>query len=168
MAMMLGHAIDEAFARLANLYGREFTAKFENEDIDKVKAAWLVELQPLPSVLDRIAWALHHLPERCPNAIQFRNLCQQAPNPQQQALIKSSAPVRGPTPDELAALVALRDSILMRKPSKEWAHDLIAKHERGEHVDSYPLRCAREVVGVPRETSATLFEDFYDDEAGSC
>ncbi len=27
----------------------------------------------------RVAWALENLPERCPNVIEFRNLCRQAP-----------------------------------------------------------------------------------------
>lgn len=154
--MLLKHAIDEAFERLGKLYGRQFATLYDESSIDDVKTQWVREISQIPDVLDAIAWAMRNLPERPPNAIQFRNLCRQAPSKQAQAMTQSNAHVRGPTPEELAALHSLRDSIGHRTPSRQWAHDLIAKHERGEEVGGYPLRCAREVAAidshVPRGT----------------
>lgn len=167
-SLLLAHAVDEAFDRLAKLYGREFTGKFD-DDIAAVKVQWLRELAPLPRVLDSVAWALKNLPERCPNAIQFRNLCRLAPDPQRLAMEHNSAPVRGPTPEELAALFGLRDDIqagtLLSKPSKQWAFDLLDRaavdwrDRHGRPISKCAQRMAREVAGpdyVPRETASQI------------
>ena len=147
MSMLIAHAVDEAFARLSTLYGREFASKFEGDDIGAVKAAWAREVAPLPRALDSIAWALRNLPERCPNAIQFRNLCKQAPHPHQVAMTSSTDPVRGPTPYELDAIRALRDGIVLRRPSRRWATDLLERAAGGDRISTGALRMAMEVAG---------------------
>ena len=147
MSMLIAHAVDEAFARLSTLYGREFASKFEGDDVGAVKAAWARELAPLPRALDAIAWALRNLPERCPNAIQFRNLCKQAPHPHQVAMTSSTDPVRGPTLAELDALKALRDGIVFKRPGKQWAFDLLERAAGGDRISTGALRMAMEVAG---------------------
>jgi hypothetical protein len=144
-SILLAHAVDEAFARLAKLYGREFTGKFE-DDAEEVKAAWMRELAALPRALEQIAWALRNLPERCPNAIQFRNLCRQAPSPQQVAMHESAAPVRGPSDDELDAIRELRRGIEHTPPGRAWAWDLLRRYHQGERISAGALRMAREVA----------------------
>lgn len=152
---LMQHAIDEAFTRLTRLYGKAFTGMFEGEKLADVKAAWRQEVAGIPGSLDRIAWALHNLPERCPNAVQFRNLCRQAPiGQQQQAMLPDHAAVRGPTPEERQALLRLRDGFVFGQPSRQWAYDLIACHEagwrNGAQWQATPaaLRMAREAVAT--------------------
>ncbi len=148
MNPMLAHAVDGVLSRLARVYGAEFAAKFATVTPPELRSSWGQELAAFTHELDAIAWAERHLPERCPNAVQFKNLCHQAPRANVLPMARSNERVRGPTPAELEQLRALRDGIQLRRPSRQWAHDLIAKHERGERVDALPLRMAREVAGV--------------------
>lgn len=59
---------------------------------------------------------------------------------------------RGPTPAELERLHELRELNLASRPEKQWAYNLLERHRRGERVDWYPLRMAREVVAADRST----------------
>ena len=51
---------------------------------------------------------------------------------------------------ELAKLAPLKAAVLRDGPPDPmgWARRLLERHERGEKVSAYPLRCAREVLGV--------------------
>lgn len=137
MNPMLAHAVDGVLSRLARTYAAEFAAKFEAVAPVDLRSTWCQELSGFTHELDAIAWAERHLPERCPNAVQFRNLCHQAPRVGPAApMTGSKDPVRGPTQAERDQLRELRDSIragqLFAKPSRQWAHDLVACHERGQ------------------------------------
>ena len=78
--MLSMRVIDRLFDRLSGIYGREFYSKYEHIDHEIVKQSWAIELYPFENNLLRIKWAIDNLPERCPNAIQFRELCWRAPN----------------------------------------------------------------------------------------
>lgn len=79
-------AIDRLFKRLAATYGARWDVSLGQAPIADVKTVWGHELSAFANSLHRIAWALENLPERCPNAIEFRNLCRQAPSPEAPAL----------------------------------------------------------------------------------
>ena len=79
-------AIDRLFKRLAATYGARWDVSLGQAPIADVKTVWGHELSAFANSLHRIAWALENLPERCPNAIEFRNLCRQAPSPEALAL----------------------------------------------------------------------------------
>jgi hypothetical protein len=147
MSLMLAHAVDHAFERMTALYGREFTSRFDGLDLAKVKIEWTREVAGVHNVLDAIAWALRHLPERCPNAPAFRRLCEQMPRPQMQAMQRSKEPVRGPTQYELDAIRALRDGIVPSRPSRRWATDLLERAANGDRISVGALRTAMEVAG---------------------
>ena len=78
--------VDRIFFRLLGTYGSQFTMTFSKVD-DKgrdigMMAAKEVWAQELGGFADRdkvIAYALDNLPERCPNAIVFRDICRRAP-----------------------------------------------------------------------------------------
>lgn len=78
--------VDRIFFRLLGTYGSQFTMTFSKVD-DKgrdigMMAAKEVWAQELGGFADRdkvIAYALDNLPERCPNAIVFRDICRHAP-----------------------------------------------------------------------------------------
>lgn len=78
--------IDVIFDRLLATYGRGFTDLYSQADSASVRAAWAREVSPFASRPQVIHWALANLPERCPNAVQFRALCRQAPRPQEPRL----------------------------------------------------------------------------------
>lgn len=108
MSPMLSHAIDRLFDRLTAVYGSEFTGRFAGMEPAAVKKAWAHELSSFTHDLESVAWALDHLPEKAPNAIQFRNLCRTAPRVSKQPMLESDAPVRGPNEHELAKLQEMR------------------------------------------------------------
>lgn len=130
----LKHAVDRLFDRLSAVYGRDFTAKFDGVTVDAVKTAWANELRGFEKQFDAVSWALDNLPERCPNAVQFKLLCRRAPT-EAAAALPSNAKLRGPTPEERAKLRAMaadiRRGTLFAKPGRQWAYDLIACHEAG-------------------------------------
>ena len=72
-------AVDRIFLRLLATYGTEFSGRYAGVQDGDLKSMWAHELAGFASDLPSIAWALENLPERCPNAIAFRNLCRQAP-----------------------------------------------------------------------------------------
>ena len=70
-------AIDRLFQRLAATYGAHWDRLWDGVPIDDVKSAWVHELSG--QTRESITWAVENLPERPPNAIQFKALCKQAP-----------------------------------------------------------------------------------------
>lgn len=73
-------AVDRLFQRLGATYGAEWDRSIGATPINDSKTIWAHELDGFKTSLDRVAWALENLPERCPNAIQFKNLCRSAPS----------------------------------------------------------------------------------------
>lgn len=144
-------AVDRLFARLAATYGREWMQRWEGLDDKAVKALWGHELAPWANRLDAIAWALENLPERCPNAIQFRNLVRQAPAPAE-ALPALPAPNPDRMKQEMARLGHSPGKPIERDPGfhKAWAHRIVARHQAGEKFTPTVLRFAQEVVNPER------------------
>jgi len=133
--------IDRLFDRLMFTYGREWTNKWEGVEIVGIKSMWSHELSMFADNLKAIGWALENLPDKCPNLIEFKNLCRQAPRPAMQAL---PAPKANPeiVYDELSKIVAR-----LAKPQtdnvdhKRWAKKLKARHEKGENLSMHQIKC---------------------------
>ena len=108
------------------------------------KNAWAHELGAFDKSLNRVAWALENLPARCPNVIEFRNLCRQAPTPEVPRLPEPKA-----DPDrvaaELAKLAPMRQAV-STIDHKAWAKRLMARHEQGDSLNPTTLRFAREAL----------------------
>lgn len=69
---------DQLFARLSLRYGAAFLRQWPDADVAAVKADWGAVLDHTPA--EAIAHALRYLPSTLPlNALQFRDLCRQAP-----------------------------------------------------------------------------------------
>jgi hypothetical protein len=108
-------AIDRLFHRLAATYGAEWDRSLGATPISDTKSVWAHELSGFSGNLQPIAWALENLPERCPNAIQFKNLCRQAPAPATEML---------PSPKADPAIVKLITEKLASAPThKVGRHD---------------------------------------------
>lgn len=150
-------SIDRLFQRLTLTYGRSFLLQWEGLPEADVKSLWAYELEPYSSRLEAIAWALEHLPERAPNAIEFKNLCRSAPPTVAQQLPEPKAdPER--VKRELARLGEVRNRVAYTGgvDHKAWAKRILARHEAGEKINPTSLQLARAAlrmnVAHPAET----------------
>lgn len=145
-------AIQRVFARLAATYGAEWFRNLGATPIADVKTVWVHELGGFLRNRDTmmaIAWALNNLPEQCPNAVVFRNLCRQAPQSEAPRLeVPRADPQR--VAAELAKLAPLRKgcaSATSSGSSKAWARKLLERKAAGESVTPGALAMARSALG---------------------
>lgn len=134
--------------RLAATYGREWFGKWEGLDTGSVKSLWSHELASFADRLDAIAWALEHLPGKCPNAIEFKSLCKQAPN---LPVAELSAPKADPAvvTKELHKIAASA----FKSPSnsndgRSWAKALKEKHDKGAKLSLIQINAYRTALGI--------------------
>lgn len=72
--------VDLVFGKCALVYGRDFAGKWEGMNLAEVKADWIRELGGWLGRPAAIKYALEHLPpDKAPNVLQFRALCNGAP-----------------------------------------------------------------------------------------
>lgn len=141
-------AIDRLFERLAATYGAAWTRQWVDVPLAEAKTAWAHELSGYASEagLKSVAWALENLPERCPNTIEFRNLCRRAPAPSAPQLPEPKADP-GRVAAELAKLATVRKAAAgSTRDHKAWAKALIARHNAGDPIKPIQLRFAREAL----------------------
>ncbi len=140
-------AIDRLFERLSATYGSAWSRQWETVPMNDVKSAWAYELGSYAQRLEAVAWALENLPERCPNAIEFRNLCRSAPAPQTPKLPEPKAdPER--LKAELAKLGQLRAKTVATSSfdHKGWARRILGRFEGGEKLNATSVRFARDAL----------------------
>ena len=136
-------AIDRLFDRLTLTYGSEFKNKWAGLDVSDVKSNWAYELDVFGENLKAIGWALENLPDRCPNLIEFKSLCKQAPRPQTLKLDYSKAD--GEVVDAELAKIA---SEAFQTPKNErghvdhklWAKKLAQRHSDGEVLSHIQIK----------------------------
>lgn len=140
-------AIDRLFERLSATYGASWTRQWVDVPMNDVKSAWAHELQGFDGHLQSLAWALENLPERCPNVIEFRNLCRRAPAPE---LPKLPEPKADPErlKQELAKLSDIRQKVAATQSidHKAWAKRIIERHQSGDKLNPTTLRFAKEAL----------------------
>lgn len=115
--------------------------------INDVKTAWGHELHGFAGRLEAIAWALENLPERCPNVIEFRNLCRKAPEPEEKKLPEPAInPER--LRSELAKLIPAVQAA--RKAAANdglaWARRIVGRYDGGDKVPPACLKLARDAL----------------------
>ncbi len=140
-------AVDRLFSRLTATYGRQFLDLYEGLDSNAIKTSWSHELAGFAQRLPDVAWALENLPERAPNAIEFRNLCRKAPSVDTMQLPAPPADP-GRIRAELAKLKPLIDAAraVGGNANLDWARRIVEKHEAGVKVNALPLKMAREAL----------------------
>lgn len=145
-------ATDRLIERLAATYGADWTRKWAGLETPAIKTVWAAELEVFDSEpgLARIAWAVHNLPERCPNAIEFKRLCYQAPAADEPLL---PAPAADPErmKAELAKLGGASKKPTPASPGhmKDWARRLVARNDAGDKIRPISLKFAREALRMP-------------------
>ena len=140
--------VDRLFARLGATYGATWDRALGAAPLSDVKTVWAHELSGFAARLQDVAWALENLPERCPNVIEFRKLCRQAPCEAQQQL---PAPQANPERlrAELAKLGEARKAAAQPQGARDWARRILARAAAGERVNRLSHRFAREAMGLP-------------------
>jgi hypothetical protein len=140
-------AVDRLFERLSATYGAAWTRQWADVPVNDVKSAWGHELSGFGNHLEALAWALENLPERCPNVIEFKNLCRRAP---EKELPKLPEPKANPErlKAELAKLGETRKEIASKTSydHKAWAKQILARHKAGENIRPVSLRFANEAL----------------------
>lgn len=141
-------AVDRLFERMVATYGAQWSRQWADVPMNDVKAAWAHELIGYTNNLQAVAWALENLPERCPNVIEFRNLCRRAPQPEMPKLPEPKAdPER--VQRELSRLGDVRKKVMSTAiDNRAWAHRIIARHESGERLNITCLRFAKEALSI--------------------
>lgn len=141
-------AVDRLFERLAATYGAAWTRQWADVPITDVKTAWAHELAGYANDMKPLAWALENLPERCPNVIQFKNLCRQAPAQEAPRIAPPKAdPER--VQRELSRLGDVRRQVLSSAVDhKDWAKTIVARADAGERVNPTSLRFAKQALGM--------------------
>lgn len=141
-------ALDRLFSRLAATYGAAWERNLGSTPLADVKTAWGHELSGFSGRLEAIAWALENLPPKCPNVIEFKNLCRQAPAPEAPRLPEPKAdPER--LKAELSKLGEVRKAVVSSSVDhKAWAKRLIARHEAGDRIRPVTLRFAKEALRI--------------------
>jgi len=136
--------IDRIFERMVATYGAGWTRMWADVPMADVRVVWAHELAAFCGCTHRIAWAMENLPQRCPNAIEFKALCRQAPTqPAPQLPEPQAAPERVQAELSKLAFVAAAQ----RQDPKAWAHRIISLHAAGQPVSIASLRCARDAIG---------------------
>jgi hypothetical protein len=143
--------IDRLFDRLMFTYGREWTNKWEGVEIVGIKSMWSHELSMFADNLKAIGWALENLPDRCPNLIEFKSLCKQAPRPTTIALEAPKAPVE--VVDRVLAEIALKAFKAPKDENgnidhKRWAKRLKNWHENGGNLSLYQIKCYKTALNI--------------------
>jgi hypothetical protein len=139
-------AIDRLFTRLGATYGAQWDKSLGSAPLGDVKTLWAHELSTYANSLHRIAWALENLPPRCPNVIEFKQICRQAPAPETLALPEPKAdPER--LKRELAKLADIKKAVVADKVDhKAWAKKIMFRYKAGERINPTSLRFAREAL----------------------
>ena len=84
--------VEKVFRKLTVVYGRDFMARWEGQEINDVIEDWAEELAGFVNWPEAIAWALKNLPDsKPPTVLEFRALCFKAPRPDRQALPEPAA-----------------------------------------------------------------------------
>ena len=141
--------VERLFQRLTATYGSEFVNKWDKVPIADVKTAWAHELAFTAEDLNIIGWALNNLPDRCPNLIEFKSLCKQAPRATRIALEAKKAPVE--VVDRVMQEIVSKAFKTPRDEKgnidhKRWAKKLKARHEAGESLNIYQIKCYKEAL----------------------
>ena len=131
-------AIDRLFQRLSATYGAHWTRQWADVPMTDIKTVWSHELSMFSDNLKAIGWALEHLPDNCPNLMQFKSLCKQAPKPDYKHLESPKAPL-DLVDNEILQMVKTLVEPQKDKDYKAWARKLKARDEAGDKLSAHQV-----------------------------
>lgn len=146
-------ACDHLFNRLLAVYGTQWTKQWQGVPMQDAKNGWARELGQYAGRLECIVYALDNLPERAPNAVQFRNLCRAAPLPDVPALPMPAAnPAR--MREELAKLGHVTATVQTTTGMMEWAPAILARHAAGARITPTVMAMAKDTEAIRTRRAA--------------
>ena len=140
--------VERLYDRLSMTYGAEFKNKWSGMPLNEVKTHWAYELSQFSSNLNAIGWALQNLPDRCPNLIEFKSLCKQAPRAEYAALEAPKASA------EIVDKEILKIVSSFVKPKKDnvdhklWAKKLRDRHTSGEKLSVLQIKMYKSALDM--------------------
>lgn len=135
--------LEKLFSTMWATYGAAWVRSQGDAPMADIKAVWAEHLSGF--TLGDIKYALSHLPSKCPNVLEFRDLCRAAP---QKQLPKLDAPRADPSKvAEVVSHVKTKLSKFPQRDPKQWARDLKARHDRGEKLGAHQITAFRQALG---------------------
>lgn len=129
--------VEKIFNRMQGIYGYGFTSKYAtglhegiDSGIENAKQVWADELANFRNWPEAIRYALEHLPDKAPNAVEFRDICRRAPKEQKPALEYKPTPedqerAKKASREALEATKKEKDTLAwVRLPKSQGAHSL--------------------------------------------
>jgi hypothetical protein len=132
--------VDRIFDKLTLVYGRDFAGRWDGLSLDVVKFDWAHELSGFENYPESIKHALQILPpSKPPTVLEFRNLANSCPK---MALKELPLP---PVDPKIIEMVTQGMKPATHQPYgyKQWAHTLKARHQAGEKLNQYQIKCYR-------------------------
>lgn len=145
--------VDKIFDKLTLVYGQAFLRRWQDLDMDAVKADWAHELSGLQQSLRAITYALQNLPpEKPPTVLEFRAISRRTPP---EAFVALPAAKLDPERLEEHVATARRRTARSAPGNKDWARRIVDRHAAGDNVRPYNLNCAHQALGIkPEERQA--------------
>jgi hypothetical protein len=145
-------AVDHVFAVLEATYGPSWDRAKGNAPIGSVKTVWahhLSEFTHSRAAKQSILWALQNPTDAAPNAMQFRNLCRQAPSRTLDAL---PAPLPKQNP-EMAAKIRESLAATPKKTGRlDWSRRILQDVENGIKRTPTVIAMAKAALGITDAT----------------
>lgn len=141
--------VDRLFRVLAATYGAAWERSIGEVPLTDAKSRWSQVLAPYlqlgrPNMA--IQWALQRLPARCPNSIEFYNLCCQAP-PTDLPIENNVAADPKCVADGLVKVAELRASLGRPLDHRLWSEKITSRHLAGEKLNPTVLQMALRARG---------------------
>ncbi len=138
--------VDRIFDKLTLTYGQVFLRRWQDLDLDAVKADWGLELAGLEKTPKAITYALQNLPvDKPPTVLEFRAAARRMP-PE----VYIGLPAVRVDPERVAEYTATARRLMPKHPpgNKDWARRIIRRKEAGDRVRPYTLSCAQQALGI--------------------
>ena len=135
--------VNSIFDKLTLVYGQAFLRRWQDLDMEKVKADWAHELAALERSPKSIAYALQNLPaEKPPTVLEFRKIAWGMPAADMAELPYS----RAGSQVIAQALKIISDTTSRAGDMKDWARQLVARDKAGDNIRPYSLNLAKQAL----------------------
>lgn len=137
--------VEYVFQVLAATYGESWNRSLGKAPITDVMTVWgnaLESASHSKAARKSIAWALQNLPDRCPNAMEFRSLCRSAPAAEAVAL-----PPPKVNPEIAAKVLSGISRTSAKGDEKNWARAILRDYQAGIQRNLCSVQMARNALG---------------------
>jgi len=140
--------------KMMNVYGARFLDMWEGVNVEEMQITWSEGLRGISREALQRGIAKLYYAKHPPTLPEFIALCE--PHPamyRQHYLVLTSEPNRTHPAEARARLAKVREAAqsILRNPNERgqgiaWAHRLIARAARGEHVTLHQVTCAKAAI----------------------